>query len=95
MPKPLQVELTDEQRLELEHVRDHDPRPYMREHAAMIVKVAAGWSGRQTALRGLLRTRWPDTVYRVVARYQAEGIRGLEVKPGRGRKPAFSPSLPR
>jgi hypothetical protein len=33
MPNPIQLELTDEQRSELEQVRDHDPRPYMREHA--------------------------------------------------------------
>jgi hypothetical protein len=74
-------------------VRDHDPRPYLREHAAAILKIAAGQSGRQTARYGLLKERWPDTVYRWVARYQAHGLRGLEVKPGRGRKPAFSPSI--
>ena len=91
MPKPLQIELTDEQRTELEQVRDHDPRPYMREHAAIVLKVTAGWSGRQTALQGLLRPRWPDTIYHVIARYQSEGVKGLEVRPGRGRKPAFSP----
>jgi hypothetical protein len=91
MPKQLQINLTDEQRAELEDVRDHDPRPYMREHAAIVLKVAAGCSGRQTALHGLLRPRWPDTIYHVITRYQAEGVKGLEVRPGRGRKPAFSP----
>jgi hypothetical protein len=91
MSKPIQIELTDEQRAELEQLRDHDPRPYIREHAAIVLKVAAGWSGRQTAFQGLLRPRWPDTIYHVIARYQANGVKGLEVKPGRGRKPAFSP----
>jgi transposase len=91
MPNPLELELSDKQRTELEQVRDHDPRPYLREHAAAILKVANGLSGRQTALHGLLRTRWPDTVYRWVERYQAEGLKGVEVKSGRGRKPSFSP----
>jgi hypothetical protein len=91
MPNPLELELTDEQRAELEQVRNHDPRPYMREHAAIVLKVADGWSGRQTAFHGLLRARWPETIYHVIARYRAEGVQGLEIKPGRGRKPAFSP----
>ena len=91
MPNPLEIQLTAEQRKELERARDHDPRPYLREHAAAILKVADGLSGRQTARQGLLKARWPDTVYRWVERYQADGLTGLEVKPGRGRKPAFSP----
>lgn len=91
MPKPLEIKLTAEQREELEQVRDHDPRPYMREHAAAILKIAAGQSGRQVAQQGLLKTRWPDTVYGWVARYPADGLPGLAIKPGRGRKPAFSP----
>ncbi len=91
MPNPLEIHLSDEQRSELEWARDHDPRPYLREHAAAILKVAAGQSGRQTALQGLLKARWPDTIYRWVERYQTEGLKGLEVKPGRGRKPSFFP----
>ncbi len=91
MPNPLEIRLTPDQRAELENVRDHDPRPYMREHAAAILKISEGLSGRQTALHGLLRSRWPDTVYHWFERYQAEGLKGLEVRPGRGRKPAFSP----
>jgi transposase len=43
-------------------------------------------------LHRLLKHRRPDTVYEWVRRYRAEGIGGLAVKPGRGRKPAFSPS---
>lgn len=91
MPNPLTIELNEKQRKELEQVRDHEPRPYMREHAAAILKVADGLSGRQTALHGLLKERWPDTVYRWVKRYQAQGVKGLEIKSGRGRKPCFSP----
>lgn len=91
MPNPLEIQLTSEEWAELEDVRDHDPRPYMREHAAAILKIAEGYSGRQVALLGLLKKRWPDTIYHWVERYQAEGIQGLEIKPGRGRKPSFSP----
>jgi transposase len=47
---------------------------------------------RQVALSGLLKPRDPDTVYSWIRRYQAEGLDGLLIKPGRGRKPAFSPS---
>ena len=91
MPKLLTVCLTPEQQEQLEHIRDNDKRPYMRERAAAILKVAEGVSGRQVALDGLLKQRKPDTIYDWVERYQSEGIAGLSIKPGRGRKPAFSP----
>jgi len=92
MAKPLTIELKPEQRRELEQVRDHHEKPYMRERTAAILKIAAGQSGRQVALHGLLKRRDPDTVYSWVHGYQAEGLAGLMIKPGRGRKPAFSPS---
>lgn len=95
MPKPLVIQLTDKQQRELESVRDRDPRPYMREHAAAILKIASGHSGRATALHGLLKRRSPRTISRWFRRYQANGIPGLVIQPGRGRKPSFSPSLPR
>jgi transposase len=56
-----------------------------------MLKIAAGQSGRDVALHGLLKHRRPDTVYDWVRRYRAAGIAGLRVQPGRGRKPAFSP----
>lgn len=95
MPKPLIVTLTPEQRDELEKARDRHEKPYVRERAAAILKITAGMSGRQVAFTGLLKQRKPDTVYAWVHRYQAEGLTGLLVKPGRGRKPAFSPSVHR
>ena len=54
MPKPLTIELTPEQQQELEYARDHHEKPYVRERAAAILKIAAGMSGRQVALHGLL-----------------------------------------
>jgi transposase len=93
MAKPLIVELTAEQRRELEYVRDHHEQAYMRERVSAILKIADGESGRQVALHGLLKKRDPDSVYSWVHAYQAEGLAGLRIKPGRGRKPAFSPSI--
>ena len=91
MPKPLVLILTPEQRADLEWARDHHPLPYVRERAAALLKIADEQSGRQVALHGLLKKRYPDTVYDWVKRFKAEGMPGLLVKPGRGRKPAFSP----
>lgn len=91
MPNPLAITLTDGQRAELEDVRGHHPLPYMRERAAAILKIADGVSGREAARHRLLRPHWPDTIYEWVRRYQAEGVAGLKIRPGRGRKPAFSP----
>lgn len=91
MPKRYRLDLTPEQRQELERVRDTDPRPYMRERAAAILKVADGQAARQVAQHGLLKRRDKNTVCEWVRRYQAEGLKGLQIKPGRGRKPAFSP----
>ncbi len=93
MPNALKIRLTDKQRLELEQARDHDPHPQVREHAAAILKIAEGVSGRQVALHGLYKHRWPDSIYRWVKRYQAEGLKGLRVRAGRGRKPAFFPKV--
>ncbi len=91
MPKILTVCLTPEQEKQLERIRDTDERPYMRERAAAILKVASGMSGHQVALNGLLRSRDPDTVYHWIHSYQVEGVDGLPIEPGRGRKPAYSP----
>ena len=96
MPKPLTIELTEAQRAELEDARDHHPLPYLRERAAAILKIADGLSGRETAQQRLLKAHWPDTIYEWVKRYQqVHSLAGLKIKPGRGRKPAFFPPIPR
>lgn len=92
MPPPLHVLLSEAERHALEHTRDKHKLAYLRERAAAILKVADGSSVRQVALHGLLKPRDPDTVYGWVHRYLAEGIQGLCIRAGRGRKPAFSPS---
>lgn len=91
MPAPLKIELTAEQRQELEEVRDKHPKPYMRERATAILKIADGMSGLQVSREGLYKQRHPDTIYRWVRRYLAEGVKGLEIRKGRGRKPAYFP----
>lgn len=63
----------------------------MRERASAILKIAAGQSGRQVAREGLLKERRPDTVYGWVHRWETEGVKGLCIRDGRGRKPAFYP----
>lgn len=93
MPAKLKLELSEGQVRELEELRDHASKPYLRERAAAILKIAQGSSGRETALHGLLKPHWQDTIYEWVQRYRAEGKGGLEIKSGRGRKPAFSPSV--
>ena len=69
--------LTAAQRQQLLHHRDHDPRPYVRERCAALLKVAEGCSPRAVARHGLLRPRDPDTVYTWLDRFQAEGLPGL------------------
>lgn len=84
--------LSPAQEAELVALRDHHPRPYLRERAAALLKVAAGVSARQVAVGGLYRPRKPATVRSWVARYRAQGSAGLSIQGGRGRKPAFFPS---
>ena len=91
MPGKVRLNLSEEQRAELVDLRDHHPKPYLRERAAALLKVAGGWSGQKTAQEGLLKPRYRETVTEWVHRYQAEGLQGLLIRKGRGRKPAFSP----
>ncbi len=69
--------LTPEQRQALLHHRDHDPRPYVRERCAALLKVADGQAPHAVARGGLLRPRDPDTVYAWLDRYQASGLAGV------------------
>ena len=93
MPKLIKIELSEAERTELEKVRDGHPKPYMRERASAILKIANGQTARQVALNGLLRPRYPKAVYRWVKRFQENGIKGLKINSGRGRKASFSPKL--
>lgn len=84
--------LDEPSRLALEQMRDRHAKPYMRERAAALLKIADGMAPARVAKEGLLKPRYADTVYAWLDRYLAQGIAGLEIEQGRGRKPAFSPS---
>lgn len=97
MAQPLKLILLPEQRQTLDRLRNTDPRPYVRERAAALLKIAdpaTPQSGRQVALHGLLKRREPDTVYQWVRRFQAEGVAGLYRRLGSGRKPAYASHHP-
>ena len=78
------LSLTEEQRQELLRLRDHDPRPYVRERGAAVLKIADGQSALRVAPAGLLKPRDPDTVYAWLDRYQAEGAAALIAHPQGG-----------
>lgn len=94
MPKPLQITLDQAARMELERLRDRGDKAYVRERAAAILKIADGMSASQVAQQGLHKARQYQSVCEWVHRYKAEGIAGLYIREGRGRKAAFSPTLP-
>lgn len=85
------LELTEQQVAELQALRDHAAQPYLRERAAALLKIANGASATAVAQQGLLRRRGLHAVLAWLGRYRAEGIAGLTIRPGRGRKPAFFP----
>ena len=71
--------LTEQERADLEHIRDRDARPYRREKAAALLKIADGHSPRKVALTGLLKPRDPDTVYRWLREWQDQHT--VQVRP--------------
>jgi len=82
--------LSEEERKYLQRVRNHDRRPYLRERASALLKIAEGISPQQVALHGLLKVRRPDTVRQWLKDY--EHTRLIKVRPACRR--AFSPSGP-
>ena len=71
------LELTSNARRELEQARDHDERPYVRERAAGLLKIAEGQTPHAVARQGLLQPRDPDTLYGWLDIYEADGLAGL------------------
>lgn len=69
--------LTSKQQCELEQARDHAERPYVRERAAALLKIAAGQTPHAVARQGLLQPRDPDTVYGWLDLYETDGLDGL------------------
>lgn len=92
MPRIRTLTLTPEQKAELLELRDRQPKAYLRERAAALLKIAEGAVPSQVARTGLLKARDPDSVYAWLDAYEAQGSAGLAMKKGRGRKPCFSPT---
>jgi hypothetical protein len=90
---PRTLPLSAEQRAELGTTRDHDRRPYLREIASALLKVADGQTAHQVARHGLHKPRDPDTLYRWLDVYAARGLAGLVHAP-RGHR-GFSPCTAR
>ena len=67
---------TREQR-ELEHYRNHDARPYVRERCSALLRIAAGEPPHAVARQGVLKPRDPDTLYGWLQVYEEEGVGGL------------------
>lgn len=85
------LELDAEQIAALEAVVKRSTKAYLRERASAILQIASGAFGKDVAYTGLLQRRRRNTVYDWVTRYKSQGIKGLENRPGRGRKPSFFP----
>lgn len=91
MPSKRTLELSPEQFRELTKMRDYSPKPYLRERAAALLKIHSGKSASWVAAEGLLKVYRPDTVCEWLNRYEEEGLNGLLVREGRGRKAAYDP----
>lgn len=88
--RPRTLLLSVEQRAELERARDRDRRPYLRECAGALLKIADGQAAHHVAQCGLNKRRKSETVYGWMNKYQQHGLTGLTHK-ARGHR-GFSPS---
>ncbi len=91
MAEKRKVVLSEQQHAELLKTCDHAAVPSLRQRAAAIIKVSEGESMTHVGKYGLLRKVRHETISEWIDRYGREGINGLYVREGRGRKPAFSP----
>lgn len=91
MPKRYQIMLTEPERQKLENWVKNPPRPYLRERARAILKVSEGETIQATAQTLRVRIH-RNAVSEWVQRFLSQGLEGLKVKAGRGRKAIFSPA---
>ncbi len=87
--KRISLELEPYQIKTLEQMSDRHPKPYLREKAAAILKVAAGERVEDVAEKGLLKPRKVATVRDWVKAYREHGLGSLYQAERRGR--SFSP----
>lgn len=90
--KPRTLSLTEQERAQLEQIRDRDPKPYRRERAAALLKVADGIPAVTVALKGLLKPRHPETILIWLNQYQQS--RTIPYQPAR-RKRLSPPGCPK
>lgn len=91
MPKPSCLSLSPQQRSALRAFVKTHPKPYVRQRASALLKIADGFSVNDVALHRLLLPHHHKTVSQWLKRFLDEGLQGLLIKSGRGRKPAFQP----
>jgi len=91
MSRRYRLELSDTDRSKLERWLKNPPKPYLRERARAILLVATGEEGQRVAKELRIRVH-RTTIGEWVKRFKAEGVAGLKIKAGRGRKPIFFPS---
>lgn len=82
------LKLSAQERVELEQMRDHDARPYLRERAAALLKIADGMAPSVVAERGLLKRRHRETVFIWLGEYEVT----RQVRPRPATRGAFSPA---
>ena len=93
MPTRRGLSLTSQQRGELSELRDHDPRPYVRERCAALLKIADGQSAHAVAKHGLLQEREADTLYDWLNRFAEEGVASVTAhQHGGARRWPFCPA---
>lgn len=81
MSRALSIVLSADQRLELEQIVARDRRPYLRERAAVVVKVADGETIPAIAAHGLLTHRHAATLRAWLRAYRESGVDGLVMLP--------------
>ncbi len=89
-PSLYPIELSEEEEWELRHRAARYTLPYREvQRAKMILLAAGGLENGEIAGRLEVRV---DTVRKWRKRFFEQRLAGLEEAPGRGRRPAFSPS---
>lgn len=76
----LLLKINHKERKSLQHILNRDEKPYRRERASAILKIASGDSPHSVAKCGLLKERDPDTVYRWLKAFAQRGIDSLTQK---------------
>ena len=87
MGRFIKITLDDQERAELDRAYRHDKSHTFRQHCHLVLLKAEGRRSKEiAAIFGCGEKSVNDWLHR----YQAEGITGLRIKPGRGRKSILS-----